>query len=158
MDAFELWCWRSLENPLASKGIQTVHAKGNQSRIFIGRTDATAETPILWPPDAMSWLMWKDPDAGIDWRQEEKGTTEDEMVRWHHWLNGHGFGSTPGVGDRQGGLECCSPWDHKESDRIEQLNWTKSLLLTVSFLSIWALDPGFQNDQWIHILSNIFNP
>ena len=157
-DAFELWCWRSLENPLDSKEIQPVHAKGNQSWIFIGRTDAKAETPILWPSDAKSWFVWKDPDSGTDWRREEKGTTEDEMVRWHHRLNGHGFGSTPGVGNGQGGLESCSPQGHKESDRTEQLNWTKSLLLSVSFLSIWALDPWFQYDQWIHLLSNIFYP
>ena len=87
-DAFELWCWRS---PLDCKEIQPVHPKANQSWIFIGRTDAEAETPILWPPDAKNWLTGKDPDAGKNWRQEEKGTTEDEMVRWHHWLNGHEF-------------------------------------------------------------------
>ena len=88
-----------LESPLDCKEIQPVHPKGDQFWVFIGRTDAEAETPILWPPHAKSWLIWKDPDAGKDWRQEEKGTTEDEMVRWHHWLNGHGFGWTPGVSD-----------------------------------------------------------
>ena len=102
-----------------------VHPKGNQSWIFIGRTDAEAETPILWPPDIKSWLIWKDPDAGKDWGQEEKGKTEDEMVGWHHWLNGHGFGWTLGVGDGQGGLACCSPWGLKESDTTEQMNWTE---------------------------------
>ena len=84
-----------------------------------------ADTPILWPPDAKSWLIWKDPDAGKDWGQEENGTTEDEMVGWHHRLNGHGFGWTLGVGDGQGGLACCGSWDHKESDTTEWLNWTE---------------------------------
>ena len=92
---------------------------------FIGRTDAEAETPILWPPHAKSWLIGKDPDAGTDWRQEEKGMTEDEMVGWHYWLNGHGFGWTLGVGDGQGGLVCFSSWGLKELDMTEQLNWTE---------------------------------
>ena len=91
IDTFELWCWRRLESPLDCKGIQPVHPKGDQSWVFIGRTDIEAETPILWPPDAKSWLIGKDPDAGKDWGQEEMGTTEDEMVGWHHWLNGHKF-------------------------------------------------------------------
>ena len=89
IDAFELWCWRRLESSLECKEIQPVHPKGNQCWIFIGRTDAEAETPILWPPDVKKWLTGKDPDAGKDWRQEEKGTTEDEMVGWHHWLYEH---------------------------------------------------------------------
>ena len=89
------------------------------------RTDAEAETPILWPPDAENWLIRKDPDAGKHWRQEEKGTTEDEMVEWHHWLNGHEFEQTPGVGNGQGGLACCSPWGCKELDTSEWLNWTE---------------------------------
>ena len=96
------------------------------SWVFIGRTDFDAETPILWLPDVKSWLIWKDPDAGKDWGQEEKGTTEDEMAGWHHRLDGQGFGWTPGVGDGQGGLACCSSWGHKESDMIQQLNWTPS--------------------------------
>ena len=91
VDAFELWCWRRLESPLDCKKIQPVHPKGNQSWTFIGRTDAVAETPILWPPDAKNWLIWKDPDAGKDWSWEEKGTTEDEMVGWHHGFKGHVF-------------------------------------------------------------------
>ena len=95
--------------------------------MFIGRTDVEAETPILWPPDVKRWLTWKDPDAGKDWGQEEKGMTEDEMVGWHHWLNGHGFGWTPGVGDGQGGLLCCSSWGHKELDTTEWLNWTENI-------------------------------
>ena len=90
--------------------------------MFIGRTDVEAETPILWPPDAKSSLIGKDPDAGRDWGQEEKGTTEDEMAGWHLRLNGHGFGWTPGVGDGQGGLACCSSWGHKERDATETLN------------------------------------
>ena len=99
---------KPLESPLDCKEIQPVHPKGDQSWVFIRRTDVEAETPILWPPDAKNWLIWNDPDAGKDWRQEEKGTTEDEMVGWHHRLHGHGFGWTPGVGgDGQGGLACC---------------------------------------------------
>ena len=97
--------------------------KGNQSWIFTGRTDAGAETPILWPPDVKNWLIGKDPDAGKDWGQEEKWTTEDEMVGLHHRLNGHEFGWTPGVGDGQGGLACCSSWGRKELDATERLNW-----------------------------------
>ena len=116
---------RTLESPLDCKEIQLVHPKGNQSWIFIRRTDAEAETPILGPPDAKSWPIWKDPDAGKDWGQEEKGTTEDEMTGWHHRLDGHGFGWTPGVGDGQGGLVCCGSWGCKESDMTEQLNWTE---------------------------------
>ena len=127
----ENWCFwtvvleKTRESPLDCKEIQPVHLKGDQSWVFIGRTDVEAETPILWPPDAKSWLIGKDPDAGKDWGQEEKGTTEDEMVGWHHRLDGHGFGWTPGVGDGQGGLACCSSWGRKESDTTEWLNWTE---------------------------------
>ena len=110
-----LWC----------KEIQPVHSKGDQSWVFIGRTDVEAETPILWLPDVMCWVIWKDPDAGKDWGQEEKGMTEDEMVGWHHWLNGHGFGRTQGVGDGQGGLACWGSWSCKGSDTAERLNWTE---------------------------------
>ena len=116
-NAFELWCWRRfLRVPwrLKSKEIKPVNSKGDQSWVFIGRTDVEAETPILGPPDVKSWLIWKDPDAGKDWGQEEKGTTEDEMVGWYHRLSGHGFGWTPGVGDGQGGLACCGSWGRKE--------------------------------------------
>ena len=119
---------KTLESFLDCKEIQTVHLKGDQSWVFIGRTDVEAETPILWPPDAKSWLIWKDPDVGKDWRREEKGTTEDEMVGWHHQLNGHEFGWTPGVGDGQGVLECFSPWGRKQLDTTEWLNWTEELL------------------------------
>ena len=125
------WCFwtvvlqKTLESPLDCKEIQIVHPKGDQSWVFIGRTDAEAETPILWPPHAKSWLIGKDPDAGRDWGQEEKGTTEDEMAGWHHRLDGHEFGWTPGLGDGQGGLACCGSWGGKESDTPERLNWTE---------------------------------
>ena len=120
-------------SPLDCKEIQPVHLKGNQSWIFIGKTDAEVETPIVWPSDAKNWLIGKDPDAGKDQRQEEKGMTEDEMVGEHHWLNGHEFEQAPGVGDGQGSLACCCSWDHKESDMTEQLNWTEMLSPTLSF-------------------------
>ena len=116
---------KTLESPMDCKEIQPVHPKVDQSWLFIGGTDIEAETTILWPPVAESWLIWKDPDAGKDWGQEEKRTTEDEMVGWHYQDNGHGFGWTPGVGDGQGGLAYCSSWGHKESDTTEQLNWTE---------------------------------
>ena len=109
--------WESLD----CKEIQPVHS--NQCWVFFGRTDAKAETPILWPPYAKSWLLGKDPDAGRDWGQEERGTTEDEMAGWHHWLAGHESEWTPGVGDGQGGLACCDSWGHKESDTTRRLNW-----------------------------------
>ena len=123
-DAWTVMLEKTLESPLDCKVIQPVYPKGNQSWIFIGRTDVEAETPILWPPDVKSWLIWRDPDAGKDWGQDEKGTTEDEMVRWYHRLNGHEFEHVPGAGDRQEGLACCSPWGCKELDTTEQLNWT----------------------------------
>ena len=115
---------KTVESPLDCKEVQSVHPKGDQSWVFIGRTDAEAETPILWPPDATSWLIWTDPDAGKDWRREEKGMTEDKMLGWHHWLNGHEFKKAPGVGDGHGGLACCSPPGCKETDMTEWLNWT----------------------------------
>ena len=110
--------------PMICKESQPVHPKGNQSWRVIVKTDAEAETSMLWPPDVKNWLTGKDPDAGKDWKQEEKGTTEDEMVGWHHRLNGHEFEQALGVGDGQGSLACCSPWSHKESDLTELLNWT----------------------------------
>ena len=125
------WCFwtvvleKTCESPLDSKEIQPIHPKGNQSLMFIVTTVVEAETPILWPPDAKAWLIWKDPDAGKGWGQEEKGTTEDEMAGCHHWLNGCKSEWTPGVGDGQGGLACCDSWGHKESDTTEQLNWTE---------------------------------
>ena len=133
IDAFKLWCWRKLlRSPLNCKEIQSVHPKENQSWVFTGRTDVEAETLILWPPDAKSWLIGKDPDAGKDWGQEEKGMTEDEIVGWHYRLDGHGFGWTPGVGYEQGGLVYCSPWGHKESDTTEWLNKLTDWVLKLS--------------------------
>ena len=122
--ALKNWCFwtmvleKTLESPLDCKEIRPVHPQGNQSWIFIGRTDVEAETPILWPADAKNWLIGKDPDAGKDWRQNEKGVTEYEMAGWHHRLNGHEFEYILQVGNRQGGLGCCSPWGPKESDMI----------------------------------------
>ena len=127
--ALKNWClWavvlqKTHESPLDCKEIKPVHPKRNQPWMFIGRTDAEAEAPVLWPPDVKNWLIGKDPDAGKDWRQEEKGTTEDKMVGWHHRLAGAEFEQAPG--DRQGGLACCSPWGHKESDTTERLNCTE---------------------------------
>ena len=126
------WCFwsvmlkKTLESPLDCREIQPVHSIGNQSWIFTGRTEVETETPILWPPYAKSWLILKVLDAGKDWRQEEKGTTEDEMVGWHHWLDWHEFESTSAVDDGQGGLACCSLWGCKESNTTEQLIWTDS--------------------------------
>ena len=156
------WCFwtvvleKTLKSPLDYKEILPVPPKGDQSCLFTGRTDVEAETPILWPPGMKSWLIGKDPDAGKDWRQEKKGTTEDEMAGLHHRLNGHGFGWAPGVGDGQGGLACCSSWGHKESDMTEQLNWRKQaggrVLIVgsgvivashaVSQIQPWGLDLG----------------
>ena len=112
------------ESPLDCREIQSVHPK-DQSWVFIGRTDVEAETPVLWPPHAESWLVGKDPDAGRDWGQEEKGMTEDEMAGWHHPLDGHEFEWTPGVCDGQGGLVFCDSRGRKESDTTEWLNWTE---------------------------------
>ena len=132
------WCFwtevleKTLESPLDCKEIQPVHSDGDQPWGFFGRNDAKAETPVLWPPHAKSWLIGKDPDAGRDWGQEEKGTTEDEMAAWHHWLDGHESEWTPGVGDGQGGLACCDSWGRKESDTTEGLNWTELLELLLN--------------------------
>ena len=131
------WCFRTvvlektLESPLGCKEIQPVHPKGNQSWIFIGRTDAEAEAPILWSPDVKSWLIRKDPYTGKDWRQAKKEMTEDEMVGWHHQLNGHEFEQAPRVGEGQGSLVCCSPWGRKELDMTERLNWTELMVFPV---------------------------
>ena len=114
-----------LESPLDCKEIQPVNPKGNQFWIFIGRTDAEAEALIIWPPDIKNWLIWKDPDAGKHWRQDVKGTTEYEVVGWHHRVYGHEFEQTLGDGDDQGSLACCSPWGRKELHMTERLNWTE---------------------------------
>ena len=149
--ALKNWCFwnvvleKTLESRLDCKQIQPVHSKGDQSWVFIGRTDAEAETPVLWQPLVKNWLIRKDSDAGRDWGQEEKGTTEDEMAGWHHRLDGHGFGWTPEVGVGQGGLACCNSWGRQESDTTERLNWTEvcynlSLLLVsmrITKLNIW---------------------
>jgi len=125
------WCFwtvvleKTLESPLDCKKIQPVHSEGDQPWDFFGRNDAKAETPVLWPPHEKSWLIGKDSDAGRDWGQEEKGTTEDEMAGWHHWLDGRESEWTLGVGDGQGGLACCNSWGCKESDTTERLNWTE---------------------------------
>ena len=132
--ALKNWCFwaavleKTLESLLNCKETKPVHPKGDQSWIFIGRTDAEAETPILWLPDRKNWLFRKDPDAKKDWKQE-KGTTEDEMVGWHHWLNGHQFEQALGDGWGQGSLECYCPWGRKESDTTEWLNNNKVGLL-----------------------------
>ena len=153
------WCFwtivlgKTLESPLDCKEIQPVHPKGDQFWVFTGRTDAEVETPILWPPDARSWLIWKDVDAGKDWRQKEKGMMQVEMVGWHRRLNGHGFGWTRNwwwTGD----LACCSSWGHRESDTTGQLNWmlwnvfcwnnecciTKSLWIFITKVSVILLE------------------
>ena len=124
------WCFwtvvleKTLESPLDCKEIQPVHSEGDQPWDFFGRNDAKAETPVFWPPHAKSWLIEKDFDAGRDWGQKKKGTTEDEMAEWHHWLDGCAFEWPPGVGDGQGGLACSNSWSRKESDTTERLNWT----------------------------------
>ena len=151
---------KTLESPLASKEIKPVNPKGNQPLIFIGRTDAEAETPILWPPDAKNWLIWKDPDAGKDWRWEEMVKTEDETVGWHHWLSGHRFEQVLGDGEGQGSLVCCSLWGSQKVGH----NWTteqwqrfvyfllwnaRSSLYIASFLDMWlANNLAFSFLQW----------
>ena len=144
---------KTLESPLDCKEIKPVNPKGNQCWIFIGKTDAEAETPILWPPDAKSQLIGKDPNAGKDWRQEEKGKKEDEMVGWHHRLDGHEFEQALGVDDGQGSLACHSPWGCKELDTTEWYNWTvfKNSVLPIIDFSItlktkWLLlSPGYSS-------------
>ena len=137
---FDMLCFwtvvleKTLESPMDFKEIQPVHSGGDQPWVFFGRIDAKTETPVLWATHAKSWLIGKDPDAGRDWGQESKGTTEDGMAGWHHRLDGRESEWTPGVGDGQGGLVCCDSWGCKESDSTERLNWTK-LKQTFSFLS-----------------------
>ena len=147
------WCFwmvileKTLESPLDCKEIQSVHPKGDQSWVFIGRTDAEAETPTLRPPHVKSWLIGKDPDAGRDWGKEEKGTTEDKMAGWHYRLDGHEFEWTLGVGDGRGGLACCGSRGHKESDTTEWLNWTEHIVNTQVMLNKWMLLTTSRPDQ-----------
>ena len=139
---------------LDSKETQPVHLKGNQSWICIGRTDVEAETPILWPPHAKSWLIWKDLDAGRDWGQEEKWTTEDEMAGWHHQLDGCEFEWTPGVGDGQRGLTCCDSWSRKELDMTEWLNWTELMVFPVVLYGCenWTLSSWVPKNRHFQIV------
>ena len=141
IDAFELWCWRRLLR------VPWTARRSNQSWVFTGRTDAEAEAPIFWPPDVKNWLIRRDPDAGNDWRQEEKRTTEDKMVGWHHRLNGHEFEEALGIGDGQGGLVCCGSWGCKESDTTEWLNWTELNWKGQTQLSDWT-----ELDSWFTLL------
>ena len=158
------WCFwtvvleKTPESPLDYKEIQPVHSKGDQSWVFIGRTDAKAETPILWPPHVKSWLIGKDSDADRDCGQEEKGTTEDEMAGRHHWLDGCESEWTPGVGDGQGILACCNSWGRRESDTTEWLNWTENYKNFSSFyflLKIYLRDKLYSFKKLLH--SNVLN-
>ena len=150
---------KTLESPLDCKEIQPVHSEGDQPWDFFGRNDAEAETLVLRPPHAKSWLIGKDSDAGRDWGQEEKGTTEDEMAGWHHWLDGRESGWTPRVGDGQGGLACCDSWGGKESDRTEWLNWTE---LSRSCKYVWrsslqiTMAKGTRQVLLINLCFNLF--
>ena len=143
--AFELWFWRRLLRvPWTAQEIQPVHSERDQPWDFFGRSDAKAETPVLWPPHAKSWLIRKDSDAGMDWGQEEKGTRRDEMAGWHHQLDGHEFEWTPGVGDEQEGLACCDPWGHRvRHDWATELNWLK--------VSCW--EQFLEKTFWLILLS-----
>ena len=162
--ALKNWCFwtvvleETLESSLDCKEIQPVHPKGDQSWIFIGRTDAEAEALILWPPDVKYWLIWKDPDSGKDWRQEEKATTEDEMVGWHHWLDGHEFEQALGVGDGQGSLMCCSPWGHKESNMTEWLYWLNWTYVGYFHLLAIMLLWTFMSGKLLKLLNSQFLP
>ena len=141
--ALKNWCFwtvvleKTLETPLDFKEIKQVQPKGNQSWTFIGRTYAEAEAPILWPPNVKKWLIREDPNAGQDWRQEEEGMMEDEMVGWHHRLSEHEFEQALGVGDGQGSQLCCSPRGCKESDMTEWLNWTDTCFTGASLMTQW---------------------
>ena len=152
------WCFwtvvleKTLESPLDCKETLPVHSKGNQPWDFFGRNDTKAETPILWPPHVKSWLIGKDSDAGRDRGQEEKGTTEDEMAGWHHWLDGRESAWTLGVGDGQGGLACCDSWGLKELDMTKRLIWS-------DLYSFWIFIANnlYKNNILLRSLSNIVN-
>ena len=139
---------KTLESPLDCKEIQPVHCEGDQPWDFFGRSDAKGETPVLWPPHAKSWLIGKDSDAGRDWGQEEKGTTEDEMPGWHHWLYGRESEWTPGVGDGQGGLACCNSWDGKELDTTERLNWIAQLVKNLPAMQETLFNSWVWKNPW----------
>ena len=161
--ALKNWCFwtvvleKTLESPLDCKEIQPVHSKGDQSWVFIGRMDVEAETPIHWPPHAKSWLIGKDPNAGRDWGQEQKGMTEDEMAGWHHWLDGRESEWTLGVDDRQGGLACCDSWSCTEKDRTERVNWTELNWWMIhsfqSLCSICSYYPGVAQKLLLRFMS-----
>ena len=138
---------KSLESSLDCKEIQPVHSKGDQPWVFFGRNDAKAETPVLWPPHVESWLIGKDSDAGRDWGQEEKGTTEDEMAGLYHQLDGHESEWTLRVGGRQGGLACRDSWGRKESDTTEQLNWTE--------LNWTEANKNWVHHYWTNLIRNV---
>ena len=143
IDAFEVWCWRRLLRvPWTARRANQSIIKEISPGCSLEGMMAKAETPILWPPHAKSWLNGKDPDAGRDWGQEEKRMTEEEMAGWHHWLDAHEFGWTPGVGDGQGGLACCDSWGHKELDRTERLIWSD--LIWLIYLCIFSCNSFLQ--------------
>ena len=146
---------KTLKSPLECKEIKPVNPQGNQSWILIGKNDAEAEAPILWSPDAKNWLIWKDPNAGKDWRQEEKEITEVEMVEWHHWFNGHEFEQAPEVGDGQGSLACCSPWGLKELDTTEQLNWNEIPVIFLHIFLSWSDYNAYLFFESCYFLSHI---
>ena len=171
------WCFwivvleNTLESSLDCKESQTVHPKGDQSWIFTGKIDVTAETPILWPSGSKNWLLGKDPDAGKDWKQEEKGMTEEEMVGWHHRHNGHEFEKALEGSDGQGSLACCNPWGYKESDTTEWMNWSSWLNTNFSyrissklcgFQSFWNLLQPFALTTFpivlLHVIALDFAP
>ena len=138
INALELWCWRRLLRvPWTERRSNQSIPKEISPGISFGRNDAKTETPVLWPPHAKSWLIGKYPDAGRHWGQEERGTTEDEMAGWHHWLYGRESGWTPGVGNGQGGLVCCDSWGRKEFDMTERLNWTELNILLILRIFIY---------------------
>ena len=161
------WCFgtvvleKTLESPLDCKEIQPVYPKGNQSWISVASTDSEAETPIFWPPDAKNWLTRQDPEVGKNWRRQEKGTIEDEMVRWHHCLDGHEFEKALGVGDGQGSLACCSPRSRKELDMTEQLYWIEQWWLDCDPVDmIWTLlstncQEGRSRQDWSGIADSL---
>ena len=159
------WCFwtvvleKTLESPLDCKEIQLVHPKRDQSWVFIGRTGVEAETTIVWPPHTKSWLTGKDPDAGSDWGQEEKGMTENVRVGCHHQLNGHGSWWNLGVGGGQGGLVCYGLWDHKDLDMTEWLNWTELNLEKTLMLGKFEGRGrrGWQRMSWLGVIINVMD-